>query len=267
MEVRRIFVEVTEQGNGFGNRFLWVCVRRSKALPEGGAPWPSELDRLLPRLLQAREFAKSVQRFERTPEARELWADMYRQLSEGAPGLLGAMTARAEAQVMRLACLYALFDLVPEVRPVHLRSAHALWRYCEDSARFIFGESTGDPDADRILVELRKRGQLDATQIRDLLGHHGSEERRLRIAERFVREGLARIDSVPTGGRDREVWTAVQPAAAQSATPVSQPPGAAQRDQRDERVPPARATDGDNRTGAAERAQRAESPPEGDRTP
>jgi hypothetical protein len=97
----------TEQANGFGNRFLWVCVRRSKALPEGGALWPPELDLLLPRLLQAREFVKTVKRLDRTPEARALWDGMYRQLSDGAPGLLGAMTARAEAQVMRLACLYA----------------------------------------------------------------------------------------------------------------------------------------------------------------
>ena len=26
----------TEAGNGFANRFLWVCARRSKELPEGG---------------------------------------------------------------------------------------------------------------------------------------------------------------------------------------------------------------------------------------
>ncbi len=182
-------LDKTEQANGFGNRFLWVCVQRSKALPEGGHPWPAELDRLLPRLQQARAFVMTVKEVHRTAEARELWAGMYGQLSEGAPGLLGAMTARAEAQVMRLACLYALFDLVPEVRPVHLEAARALWRYCEDSAKFVFGESTGDPVADRLLAELRKQGQLGATQIREILGHHGSDERRKRIAERFVREG------------------------------------------------------------------------------
>ena len=33
--VRRYLGE-TEQGNGFGNRFLWVCARRSKKLPFGG---------------------------------------------------------------------------------------------------------------------------------------------------------------------------------------------------------------------------------------
>ena len=34
--------------------------------------------------------------------ARKLWAQVYPTLSEGKPGLLGAITARAEAQVLRI---------------------------------------------------------------------------------------------------------------------------------------------------------------------
>src|SRR5262249_15576408 len=34
-ELRRE-LSATEQANGFGNRFLWLLVQRSKALPEGG---------------------------------------------------------------------------------------------------------------------------------------------------------------------------------------------------------------------------------------
>ena len=36
-ELRR-YLDATERANGFGNRFLWVCVRRSKELPDGGGP-------------------------------------------------------------------------------------------------------------------------------------------------------------------------------------------------------------------------------------
>lgn len=35
MELRRYLSE-TEVFNGFGNRFIWICVKRSKVLPEGG---------------------------------------------------------------------------------------------------------------------------------------------------------------------------------------------------------------------------------------
>lgn len=46
-ELRRRLTD-TEAANGFANRFLWVCVRRSKRLPAGdactttiGPPWPA----------------------------------------------------------------------------------------------------------------------------------------------------------------------------------------------------------------------------------
>ncbi|MBK7995243.1 MAG: DUF3987 domain-containing protein [Blastocatellia bacterium] len=34
-ELRR-YIDRTELGNGFANRFLWLCVKRSKLLPDGG---------------------------------------------------------------------------------------------------------------------------------------------------------------------------------------------------------------------------------------
>jgi len=41
-ELRRELTS-TDMGNGFANRFLWVCVRRSKALPDGGCAPEAEL--------------------------------------------------------------------------------------------------------------------------------------------------------------------------------------------------------------------------------
>src|SRR5262249_37718816 len=55
-ELRRSLT-ATEAGNGFGNRFLLVCVRRSKALPEGGDVDSAVLDKLRRRLAQAAAFA------------------------------------------------------------------------------------------------------------------------------------------------------------------------------------------------------------------
>jgi hypothetical protein len=55
-------------------------------------------------------FASSIGQMHRDEEAREMWRRIYPALSEGGAGLIGAVTSRAEAQVMRLACLYALLD-------------------------------------------------------------------------------------------------------------------------------------------------------------
>jgi hypothetical protein len=68
--------------------------------------------------------------------------------------MLGSMTARAEAQTMRIACLYAAGDMSYVVAPRHLRAALEVWRYCFDSARHLFGDRLGDPTADAILAAL-----------------------------------------------------------------------------------------------------------------
>ena len=86
----------------------------------------------------------------RDDQARDLWGRVYPELSDGKPGLLGAVTSRAESQVMRLACVYALLDCSAEIRVEHLNAALAVWQYCHDSARFIFGDSLGDPTANEI---------------------------------------------------------------------------------------------------------------------
>ncbi len=93
----------------------------------------------------------------RDAEARTLWHKVYAELSGGHAGLFGAVTSRAEAQVMRLACLYGLLDCKDVVERVHLESAVALWHYCEESARYIFGNATGDRIADELLLALKEQ--------------------------------------------------------------------------------------------------------------
>jgi len=69
--------------------------------------------------------------------------------------MAGAVTGRAEAQVMRIGAIYALLDQSLQIRLEHLQAALALWEYCELSAAWIFGTSTGDRNADKILRALR----------------------------------------------------------------------------------------------------------------
>ena len=53
------------------------------------------------------------------------------------------------------------------VKTHHLRAALAVWQYCEDSARYISGNSLGDPIADKLLQNLHKSSKgLSQTQIR-----------------------------------------------------------------------------------------------------
>src|SRR5262249_36013415 len=131
-------LDSTSAANGFGNRFLWICVRRSKCLPKGGRHPEEELAPLVDRLQAALEAARRIGLMERDADAEAIWEEVYPELSEGKPGLMGAMIARAEAQVMRLALLYALLDGSDIIRREHMLAALAVWEYYEASARFIF---------------------------------------------------------------------------------------------------------------------------------
>ncbi|RPF47101.1 uncharacterized protein DUF3987 [Thermodesulfitimonas autotrophica] len=206
------YLDTTEAGNGFGNRFQWLCVRRSKVLPEGGNLRDEDLYPLAERLRDAVEFAKTVGEMKRDEAARRLWYEVYPELSEGKPGLLGAMIARAEAHVMRLACIYALLDLSAVIREEHLKAALALWDYCERSARFIFGDALGDPVADEILQAARRAAEngLTRTEIRDLFGRHQGGKRIASALSALAAAGLMTMRTEETGGRHAERWFATQ---------------------------------------------------------
>lgn len=203
------YLSRTEAGNGFGNRFLWICTRRSKLLPDGGVVPEEQLELLTRKVIQAVEFARPVGVVRRDAEARLLWHEVYPQLSGGKPGLLGAMTARAEAQVMRLAETYALLDRLSEIRKEHLRAGLAVWRYAEASARYVFGTALGDPVADEILRALQgSPSGLSRTDIRDLFQRHKSKAVMGRALLLLADQGLAHSENIGTGGRPVEQWYA-----------------------------------------------------------
>jgi len=204
----------TEAHNGFANRLLWVCVKRSKYLPEGGKAPEEELSALAERLSTVLRWAQQSGETEirRDDKARGLWARVYPRLSEGCPGLLGAATSRAEAQVLRLSAIYAMLDCSLVVHPEHLQAALGLWDYCLTSARLIFGDATGDPIADRIRAGLDSAGAEGMTRsgIRDLFGRHISSERISQALTQLVALGVADRQTERTEGRSVETWFATE---------------------------------------------------------
>ena len=208
-ELRR-YLDRTEIGNGFANRFLWLCVRRSKVLPEGGRINEVNFDEITRRLTRIIEFAKEAGKLTKDERARGLWAEVYPDLSAGKPGLLGSVTSRAEAQVMRIACLYALLDESPIIRVEHLLAALALWDYSDRSAKYIFGDATGDEVADRILEGIRRNPVgLTRTEIRDLFSRHVKESSISRALSLLEGLNLIRVVRKGTAGRPIERWVAM----------------------------------------------------------
>ena len=115
--------------------------------------------------------------------------------------------------MLRLSCLYALLDKTDKVEVSHLNAAYALWRYCEDSARHVFGDMLGDPLADELCRMLRRAGQegLTRTDINNALGRHVKSTLIGQALARLQREGFARIATQHTAGRPVETWYLMVP--------------------------------------------------------
>lgn len=200
----------TDAANGFANRFLWVWASRSKLLPRGGGELPqSELQALAEDVRLAQRHASVQEAMTFDAQAWEAWEARYEALSTGRPGLLGAVLGRAAPQVLRLALLYALLDLSVDIRVEHLHAALAVWRYCEQSARLIFGAATGYPDADRALEFIKAGGEdgRTTTEVRD----HFSRNRSVEPILKWLHDaGLVQPVLASTGGRPAKRWVCAE---------------------------------------------------------
>ena len=207
-DVRRHLTE-TDSANGFANRFLWLAVRRSKLLPDGGDLAGVDWEAIHRRMARIVAAARRCERMTRDARARDTWHAFYGELSAGKPGLLGAVLSRAEPQTMRLACLYALLDGSGIVRGEHLAAALEVWQYCQASARLIFGAAYGDPDAEKLLAALRETpGGLTRKEItRDVFGGHRKRQAIAALLSELLTTGMIhRRTDAPTGGRPAERW-------------------------------------------------------------
>lgn len=156
----------SDLAGGLVNRFLPVCSRRSKRLPSGGGAPNEMVSDLGAQLRKAASEARTVWRVRRTESAERLWEQVYEELTpDDVPeGPVAMVVARAVPQVLRLSLTYALLDHSKEVDVPHLEAALAVWRYIQASAYYVFGDSTGNPDLDKLLTFVRQSGQEGVTR-------------------------------------------------------------------------------------------------------
>jgi hypothetical protein len=205
-ELRRT-LDDTSQTNGYFNRFAAACVQRSKELPEGGSLPEADIAILATRLQAAIDAARKRSLIVRDPDARAMWKRVYPELTKDRPGMLGAITARAEAHALRFSLLYALLDCAPAIQCAHLEAALALWEYCEDSVRYIFGDATGDPTSDRVYSAIRNSPEgMTQSALMDLFGRNLPAAKIAAALETLVRLRRITSEQVATGGRPSTVW-------------------------------------------------------------
>jgi hypothetical protein len=201
--------------NGFGNRYLWAAVDRSKLLPLGGRLEPHALEEMQRKVKAAYDYVLTASnggpcQAVHNDEARDLWCEKYPHLSRPLPGLTGAMLARSEAHTLRLSLISALMNRSTVIAVEHLEAALAIWDYCERSAWFLFGDKLGDPLADDILKLLRGApGGLTRTEISGYLGRNKEADQISRALGVLIQHTLAYSKPEETNGRPAERWFAI----------------------------------------------------------
>ena len=214
IEELRCRLTQTDAANGFANRFLFFLVRRSKELPMGGNLDAKVIEKLGGKIGAAigqLGWRDEPLRVKFSPDGETRWREVYGRLTKGHPGLFGAVTARGEAQVIRIALVYAVLDESGSIDLPHVEAGLAVWDFCERSTRHIFGEMLGDHVADTILTGLKQvhPAGLSRTEIiRDLFAGHGRSDAIAAALARLKALGMAKVDVDKTPyHRPTEVWT------------------------------------------------------------
>jgi hypothetical protein len=201
----RAKLTATEIAAGFANRFLIICVRRSKLLPSGGNLNDLAVAQVAGKIRAAVQDARVCGLLRRSSEAERRWHDLYHEMADDVPsGLLGEIIARDTAQVLRLSVAYALLDGSAQIELCHLEAAWAIWQYCRQSAEHLFGDATGDPVADRIFAALGEHG-LDREEQSALFSRHVPVKRLAEARSLLIGRGLAVEFDESTDGRTRKL--------------------------------------------------------------
>lgn len=221
-ETRRLCTR-GDAASGFGNRFLWFW------LPDGDEdiPFPAPT----PRPVVAKFRTALLDAVDRWPsvgggiwspdtryaygsndinqgvptkpfptiswdrEAVDLYSSVYPRLKrEKGPvdSVVQDLRGRAEAQVLRLALNYQLITGGKTLSSQAMRSALAVWRYCEDSVVEIFGDMSGSIDSDNLAAHLRSVGGYSTAESLKRDWHRGPGLAKLlddALMNRTIREG------------------------------------------------------------------------------
>ena len=212
----RLMLDLTSIANGYANRFLFACVRRSKFLPHGGNLKEEEIKALAWEINAVfNKVYMTHNEITMDAETYAYWDKIYEPLSEGKPGLLGAITGRAESQTIRLAMLYTILDCDGQNQPkvmklAHLKAGLALWQYCEDSVKYIFGDRLGDPFTDELLRALQSSGGMSRAKIYEHFRRNQDRTKITTALETLKRYGKAKCEMRQSGGgRPVEFWSPV----------------------------------------------------------
>ena len=194
--------------NGFANRFLWAAVRRAKSVPFPKPMADADVERIGTELARVIKYAHTRDKAQlvMSDSAQTHYVDCYAELTQEHAGILGAVTSRAAAQAQRLAMTYALLDGADLIEHQHVEAGLNFWRYCFDSAAYIFKGAEIDPVAQKIMKALAT-GPKTQTEISNLFDRHLPKDRLKSVLTDLQERGRITMAIEKTDGPPRKVWS------------------------------------------------------------
>lgn len=207
IELKRLLTEV-DLNNGLANRFLFTAARRARELPLGGNVMVLELDKLKSELANSVVFARTVGQITFDSQTQDAWIHIYHELTSEIPGLVGVLAARTEPHTLRVAAIYAAADRSNKIKIPHLRAACAVVDYTTETLFYLFGNSTGDSLAEKIIEVLNtKLAGMSRTDIFIFFGKNIPSEQIGVSLEMLEKSGRIRSQTVETDGRPKTIFT------------------------------------------------------------
>jgi len=203
--------------NGFSNRFLWVCTRRSKELPFAEPIPDNTYLTIVNKLQDVVNWVNSQGEIRMTllnnmdSEVKAVWEKIYHALTKGGDDIVSYVTARSETQVIRLMLLYAILDKSAVIRIEHLRAAMAVIERSVQSVKYIYGDYTGDPIQDKIIEGLKKCGPMTQTEIyRDVFQRNTPAIKIRDALQKLSAKRKITCESEPSKGRFKKIWKLIE---------------------------------------------------------
>ena len=135
------------------------------------------------------------------PGARDLYEAEYPDLSRAHGGVAGCMVGRGEAMTVRLAMIYALLAGHKALHVEDLQAALAAWKYCQDSALYLFGDTPADRRVTKIMAALAD-GPLSRQEVRrNLFSDHITKDELDDLLGQMESDKLITVEKIPTSGK------------------------------------------------------------------
>ena len=206
----KFLISESDIHNGLSNRFLWTCVRRTQKLAFPKRMDGDKLHNLAIRLSDALIKSEIEEVVELSQEAREYWTRQYQIVSADITGLLGSITSRSEAYVLRLGLLFCLLDGVNQIEQKHLQAAVELVAFCNQSVEFIFStpaESEAGTDADKLLVALAKK-PMTQSEVSRLFSNNKTRRQLMDLLTDL--QALNKVKSSQQIGTKKIIWEIIK---------------------------------------------------------